>query len=211
MLKVGKSQKQIFLPTILSKMPNSALASKIKSKNATFLLYSTVYLMLNVYHWLKDVQMVKISMYWRTLVWRCYGSNSMVLALVIGFCQDISLRKKNVNQKFSMKWQNPTKQGKELTCLYVYKLYTVYVPASTKVSTIISSDAINSLPSKYSQVVASSGLPTSSNEKKLSMKWAFHCREPIVQLPISSLYQIAFEPEFWSQCDLSFIGLGSRT
>ena len=105
MLKVGKSQKQIFLPTILSKMPNSALASKIKSKNATFLLYSTVYLMLNVYHWLKDVQMVKISMYWRTLVWRCYGSNSTVLALVIGVCQDISLRKKNVNQKFSTKWQ----------------------------------------------------------------------------------------------------------
>ena len=161
-----------------------------------------------MYHWLKDVRMVKISMYWRTLVWWCYGSNSMVLALVIGFCQDISLRKKNVNQKFSMKWQNPTKQGKELTCLYVYKLYIMHVPASTKVSTIISSDAINSLPSKYCQVVASCGLPTFSRE---IISGAFHCREPIVQIPISSSYQIAFEPEFWSQCDLSLIGLGSRT
>ena len=77
----------------------------------------------------RDFTVSIIAIGWKTCEWskfqrtgvRLYDVamevTQMVLALVIGFCQDISLRMKNVSQKFYTKWPNPAKQGKELTCL----------------------------------------------------------------------------------------------
>ena len=104
---------------------------------------------------------------------------------------------------------SPGKLGRICFCLMCDCMYNV--PGSTKISSI----GINILPSQYCQVVTSCGLSTSS--KEIIEGGRIFCPiaswEPIIHIPCSLLYQIAFDPESWSgsQCNLVLMSLGPTT